>query len=303
MKRAAYGIPVLLVTLLQGCSDLKSMWQDRYGPAPVPTADFAETSSSREAGVVLAFAKYTGVKDITAPDKTPTREDWYKIILTGFNTIDDACMTYIDDLWKFDRNKNRLVQGLSATNAGAQGILSATGHPAPVTLAVLTQSFHMAGTLTSAIADGYLFEKNPAVVSSVVTKTMKKFRTAFEADYKNGINVESIPASYYYMREYLSLCLPPTIQAQIESTVVGAQASSDTDTPQNKPPSSGANTDKRQGSGTNTGTQTNSGTGTGTPTDSGTKTRKKKMSASKIVSPDKNGATLAPSVRLTAPAR
>jgi hypothetical protein len=70
-------------------------------------------------------------------------------------------------------------------------------------------------------------------------------------------------AAYHNMREYLALCLPPTIQAQIEDLVANAKAS-----PENS--ATDVALTKAKADATVTGRSSTKGTGTTTATKSAT---------------------------------
>jgi hypothetical protein len=147
--------------------------------------------------------------------------------MTGFNVVDDACMTYIDDLWILERRKARNGALIAATGAAVAGIVAANAHPSATTLAILAQAFGLTSAFNIAIADSYLYTQNAATIKKLVQKTTEAYRT----DYANKFTqaewaypMASPGAAYHHMREYLALCLPPTIQAQIENLVANAKA-------------------------------------------------------------------------------
>ena len=97
------------------------------------------------------------------------------------------------------------------------------------TLVILAQAFGLASAFNTAISDSYLFTQNAATIKKLVRKTTEAYRSDLakklpppetEITYPIG----SPSAAYHHMREYLALCLPPTIQAQIEDLVTNAKA-------------------------------------------------------------------------------
>lgn len=153
---------------------------------------------------------------------------WYTVTMTGFNVVDDACMSYIDDLWILERRKARNGTLIAATGAAVAGIVAANSHPSVITLAILAQAFGLAAAFNTAISDSYLYTQNAATIKKLIRKTTEAYRTDFAKKFTE--NEVSYPmgtpgAAYHNMREYLALCLPPTIQAQIEDLVANAKAS------------------------------------------------------------------------------
>jgi hypothetical protein len=213
---------------LTGCADIQDQLTGRYGPNPVPTGALVSAAAQRQYDVVVAMASGAGF-----PPGQPTvgrRQDWYTVIMTGFNVVDDACMTYIDDLWILERRKARNGSLIAATGAAVSGIVASGSHPSAITLAVLAQAFGLASAYNTAISDSYLYTQNAATIKKLLRKTTEAYRTDLakklpapetEITYPIG----SPGAAYHHMREYLALCLPPTIQAQIEDLVANAKAS------------------------------------------------------------------------------
>jgi hypothetical protein len=158
---------------------------------------------------------------------------WYSVTMVGFNVVDDACMTYVDDLWILERRKARNGALIAATGAAVAGIIAANSHQSATTLAILAQAFGLAAAFNTAISDSYLYTQNAATIKKLIRKTTEAYRTDYAkhiGDQEWSYPMGSASAAYHHMREYLALCLPPTIQAQIEDLVANAKA-----TPENSP--------------------------------------------------------------------
>jgi hypothetical protein len=108
----------LILGLLPGCSSIKDLYADRYGPPPVLSPAATIEASDREVAVVTALLRVNGsARDGFANDLPATSAAWYGVTMTGYNIVDDACQTYINDLWKFDRGKSRFKDIISASGA------------------------------------------------------------------------------------------------------------------------------------------------------------------------------------------
>jgi hypothetical protein len=224
------AVIILLVTTA-GCAEFQEQLVGKYGPSPVPTGAAVEAAVRRQSDVVLAIARGAGYTEVAPAD----RFGWYQVTLTGFNVVDDACMTYIDDLWILERRKARTGTLIAATGAAAAGIIAANSHPSATTLAILAQAFGLAAAFNTAIADSYLYTQNAATIKKLVRKTTEAYRTDFAKKFAPPETEITYPmgspgAAYHHMREYLALCLPPTIQAQIEDLVASAKATPENST-------------------------------------------------------------------------
>jgi hypothetical protein len=134
----------------------------------------------------------------------------------------------MDDLWKLDRRKTRSLGILTATGAAVGAIVGAGGNPSASTLAILTQAFGLSSALVTDISDSYLYSKDAGQIKGLIKKLTDAYRTDLVT---NAINLaypmDGPAAAYHHMREYLQLCLPPNIEAQIAGLVVNAQAVAD----------------------------------------------------------------------------
>jgi hypothetical protein len=226
MLRSVVAV-LAIASFTSGCAELQEQLTGKYGPAPVPTGALVEQAVRRQTDVVLALARGTGYAQNAPP--YGDRQGWYTITMTGFNVVDDACMSYIDDLWILERRKARTGTLIAATGAAIAGVVAANANPSAATLAILAQAFGLASAFNTAIADSYLYTQNAATIKKLVRKTTEAYRTDLAKKLPPPENEVTYPigspgAAYHHMREYLALCLPPTIQAQIEDLVANAKA-------------------------------------------------------------------------------
>jgi hypothetical protein len=228
--------------MLAGCTTLddNNIFAMRYGPSPI-LARTVQDSAIDQAAVIQMVLVPPAVLAAGGPLPPPRvlpsygdREGWFNVILAGFNNINESCDLYITDLWKLERIKTRNSTILHAAGAATAAILSAQVTPqTAAALLVISQAFGLAGVLNNAIADSYLYSQSAANVRALVKVT----RDAYRDDLAKNFSPEnkllppevaypmgSVPAAYFHMREYLSLCLPPAIQGQVDKLVAGAQA-------------------------------------------------------------------------------
>jgi hypothetical protein len=217
------AVLVAFASVVTGCAEFQAQFENRYGPSPVPIAAFVDASTARQVDVVMAMAR-----GALPPGQLPvTDEEWYRVILAGFNVVDDACISYIDDLWILERRRTRNGALIAAVGSATSGIVAANANPSAITLAILAQAFGLASALNTAISDSYLYSQNAATIKKLVRGTTEAYRVDLAANFKSSeikYPIASVPAAYHHMREYLALCLPPTIQAQIEDLVTNAKS-------------------------------------------------------------------------------
>jgi len=234
---------LLTAGALSGCTtvDDEFGFSGRYGPAPVLVAETVRASVVNQDLVIRAvsagpdvIARFPAIEDDRLLPVLPAygaREAWFHVITRGFNTIDDACEKYVTDLWILERRKTR-----NSTIIHGAGLLGAARQtPSTVgAMVALTHAFGLAGVLNNAFADSYLYSQSASSVRQLVKTTRDAYRNDlaknFLVDRSLGLPPEvaypmaSVPAAYHHMREYLSLCLPPSIQNQIEVLVAKAKS-------------------------------------------------------------------------------
>lgn len=146
--------------------------------------------------------------------------EWYDVTLAGFNYVDDACSAYFDRLFKLNRRKDAIRSTLSVGGQTTNAILFAT-KASQLSMAVVAQAFGLASSLTDIVSGTYLYQLPPATTKSFVAKLSRAYREGV-AQQKSSIDG---PASAYgYIRGYLDLCLPATIEASLVEHVGAATA-------------------------------------------------------------------------------
>src|SRR5262249_25015936 len=157
--------------------------------------------AQRELAVVNALALAAG----PGLPVTGDARGWHQVILTGFNTVDDACSTYMNDLWKADRQRNKVNNILVATGAAAAAIVGARTNPPGHTLTILAQAFGLGAAISNTVWESYLFSQNPAIIKSLVKKSSDAYRDALfqmAASNAGAAQLASPAAAYYHVREY-----------------------------------------------------------------------------------------------------
>jgi len=175
---------VLGTWALCGCTTVENeMWGLRYGPQPVLVNEVVQTSMQRQLAAVAAVSSdidtVTGQRIALAWPARQDRREWYTLILRGFNTIDDACMSYVDSLWIMERQKTRNSTILYAAGAAGAALIAAaqTTPSTAAALVVLSQAFGFAGVLNNAVFDTYLYSQNASTIKRIIQKTTLEYRS------------------------------------------------------------------------------------------------------------------------------
>ena len=145
---------------------------------------------------------------------------WYETTLAGFNFVDDQCSAYFSQLYELERNSRATVAGLGAFAQTASAILAVTGADV-LTITSVAQAFGLATSLTEITANSFLYRLPPAATRGFVRSTMGAYRSAVASEAKN---IDNPALAYSYIRGYLDLCLPVTIEGMLVDTVSSVEA-------------------------------------------------------------------------------
>lgn len=179
-------------------------------------ASDVEAASKNRAAILNALSRDAGYDG-------SSHVNMYQLTLAGFNYVDDSCSQYFDRLFKLSRQRDAAKSTLSVVGQASDAILLATG-ASKLTMAIVAQAFGLASSMTDIAAGTYLYQLPPAPT--------KKFVETLMAAYKDGVSrqrdmITSPTMAYSYIRGYLNLCLPATIEGELIDHVSSATAVAD----------------------------------------------------------------------------
>lgn len=196
--------------LLGGCQRADSA---AFGPSPVLEATQVKTSVDNRALILTSL-----MRDAAGP--AGTSASWYEVTRAGFNFVDDQCTTYFNTLFKLRRKDDAVKSGLTAFNATSNAILGVTGSSV-LTMTAVAQAFSLSYKLADIHSDTFLHNLPPSETSEFVRKMQRAYRDGVAIQ---PSLVDNPTESYHRIQEYLSLCLPQTIEARIVEHVADARA-------------------------------------------------------------------------------
>ncbi|BAL76830.1 hypothetical protein [Bradyrhizobium cosmicum] len=196
-------------------ADCKELDRNR-GLNPVIQAGDVEIASQNQVRILNALAIDYNVSNSRS-------SYWYDVSVAGFNYVDDECRVYFNDLFFLNREKDEIKTGLAAAGATAAAIMGVTG-ASTKSIAIVAQAFGLGAISTDLVAGTFLYQVPPATALGFVKELQLAYRNGI-ADRKAMINSPS--TSYHAIQDYLSLCLPPTIEAKIAEHVASARATPD----------------------------------------------------------------------------
>jgi hypothetical protein len=139
--------------------------------------------------------------------------EWGLLVQSGMNDIDLRCDAYLS--WLYDRksSKEPFLKELASIGGATAGILKATAVGAtPIALTAI--AFGLAADTFTNIDLRLVNAVDYTTASSVVRDNRTQFRI-------NNLDlvIDNRPAAIYVLRNYLSICVPDSIEMSINNTV------------------------------------------------------------------------------------
>src|SRR6266702_226924 len=144
---------------------------------------------------------------------------WWLFVQAGMNDIDQRCDAYMAWLDEAQRSREPVLNELALASATAQTIMRSTGVGAnPITIAGAAFGL-AAGTFTN-VQSRLILTMPHSTVQAVVLSRQKEYRDQLIGTSTNkAIAIVSRPAALYALRSYLRLCMPMTIETEINNTI------------------------------------------------------------------------------------
>lgn len=140
-------------------------------------------------------------------------QEWVQFVKAGMNDIDLRCDGYL--AWLDDRRRGvqPAMRQISSLRSLTQTVLDATG-VGPHAMTIAGNALGFASATFTNINSRLLLEVNQSTVQSVVHKGQEDFRNRQEY-----LNVDNRADAIYFLRAYLRICMPFTIETDINTTV------------------------------------------------------------------------------------
>ncbi|NKK77699.1 hypothetical protein GFL51_09370 [Rhizobium leguminosarum bv. viciae] len=133
------------------------------------------------------------------------------------NDIDNRCDGYLAWLDSRRRWNGPIQKQIADTGTATALIMTATG-AGNAAIGVVAAAFGLARNSFDSSQSRLLMEVNHSTVQTIVLANQDRFRKQLQ-----GISVDSQPAAIYVLRQYLRLCMPYTIENEINTTITTYQ--------------------------------------------------------------------------------
>jgi hypothetical protein len=206
------------LALLGGCGDTldgrfirEGIGTTLYTPEVVDAARLQELYVGficQQAG--LSFVPDGDLLSCTVPAVSPA---WAVFVQAGLNDIDRRCDAYLTWLDNRRRWIGPIHQQILDSQGATIAILTATMADPTKALGIVAAAFGFASHSFTNFNNRFLFEVEKSTVQSVVLTRQQKYREGLP------LVIDNRPAAIYALRQYLRLCMPMTIETQINTTV------------------------------------------------------------------------------------
>ena len=143
--------------------------------------------------------------------------DWTPVVQAGINYVDQQCRKYIDALFWWDRGRTTTrneVNLVGTATAGTLGIIGAAAQP----IALTAVAFGVTSASIDNLANSILYQVEPSGVRGIVDRTQAVYKEAIkDTQYKTR------PGAVSAIGGYLALCLPETLEAEVNHAIAGAK--------------------------------------------------------------------------------
>jgi len=212
-----------LAVLLVGCDSLDRRYFREGIGSDLSTADLPQETQLQEQYIGY-ICRQAGLPLVEVAQGVPACgigpadvAGWTMFVQAGLNDIDKRCDAYLMWLDARRRFSSAAQQQISDTRTATEAIMGFTGG-GPKAIAVVGSAFGFAAATFTNLNSRLLLEVNHSTVQSLVLNR--------QTDYREGLKVKLIPdrpAAIYALRSYLRLCMPMTIETEINTTITSVE--------------------------------------------------------------------------------
>jgi hypothetical protein len=217
MRAGIVASCVALALLVGGCDTLDGRYTREGVGTELYAPEVANQARLQEiyVGYICQQAglSYEERGDILFCREPSVTGNWQIFVQAGMNDIDRRCDGYLTWLDNRRRSVGPIHQQILDTEATTLLILGATVADPTKAIAIVAAAFGLAAHSFTNFNSRFLFEVEKSTVQSVVLTRQQKYRETLPRI------IDNRPAAIYALRQYLRLCMPMTIETQINTTV------------------------------------------------------------------------------------
>jgi hypothetical protein len=144
--------------------------------------------------------------------------DWTAFTLAGMNDIEQRCDAYLSWLDAQRRDRTPILAQIAAMGGTAGAIMGVAGVGTQA-LSIVATAFGLASTTYANWNSRLLLDVDHSTVQTIVYSRQQEYRKV-----NAGLIVPDRPAAIYLLRGYLRICMPITIETNINTSVTLIQS-------------------------------------------------------------------------------
>jgi hypothetical protein len=212
-----------LALLTSACNTVDSTYLSEGAGIEVASTDIVASTNlqeiyfgeiCRQAGLIV---RQTPEGVVLCDDFAMPPAAWTVFVQAGMNDIDRRCDGYLAWLDNRRRWREPILKQLHSTAAATAAILGLSGVGA-VPIAAVGVAFGFAQETFVNLSGRLVTEVNHSTVQSLVLTRQNEYRDGL----RNRL-IPNRPAALYALRSYLRVCMPMTIETEINTTVTSVE--------------------------------------------------------------------------------
>ncbi|WP_431259354.1 hypothetical protein ACQ86G_03555 [Roseateles chitinivorans] len=226
LKSRATAWLLVVLSALPGCAAYDRSGLAANGPgSDLPAADATTFREAQDALIVqlVKAAKPPAASEIVKPTgaedlKFTVAADvsWDMVIRAGMDYADVRCESYLHALYRLDRDRKTAVTQTGLLGGATAGVQAALGKAAKE-VAIVAILFGLAGSTIDNVASNLLYELEPSSVRTLVKAQQAHYRDNLRMGYQDR------PAAMTALRGYALLCVPASIESEVNLAVRSTQ--------------------------------------------------------------------------------
>ena len=210
--------PCLVAFATAACDPVSDQYFREGAGSDLYSAQLAQATQLQDQ-YVYYICRQTGNPSEESPDGSScVVGDWTAFTLAGMNDIERRCDAYLDWLDAQRRDRTPILSQIAAMGGTAGAIMGVAGASTQA-LAIVASAFGLASTTYANWNSRLLLDVDHSTVQTIVYTRQQDYRKA-----NAGVIVPDRPAAIYLLRGYLRICMPITIETNINTSVTLVQS-------------------------------------------------------------------------------
>ncbi|SEB22649.1 hypothetical protein [Variovorax sp. YR216] len=201
----------LALSLLQSCASYRNYSQLEAGPGAELRSSEVATYATNQTAAIDALREAAG-----EPPAPAAIANWDAIINAGMDFSDSKCEAYMHALFRLNRDRRTTVAQIGLLGGATAGVMAAA-QAAAKEVAIVAIAFGLASSTVDNLSSNLLYELDPSSVRTLVKTMQETYRQEL------GTGYTTRPAALTAIRRYATLCVPASIEAEVNLSVKRAQ--------------------------------------------------------------------------------